>query len=383
MGNQVRLGFVGANVKSKWGIEGHFPAVQACPDVEMTAVCTTNPVSAEEARVAFGARLAFSDYREMVTSPEIDAVVVCVRVPSHHPITIAALAAGKHVYTEWPLGRTIAEAEEMAALARAKGLKTAVGLQSRVTPALQYAREMIESGSLGDVLTCHVTCVRKLPLAQHSSRSYMADVNSGANTLTKHTGHMIDSMRFLLGEFAQLGAQVSTQARKWTETDTGKTVDVTAPDTVLLTGHLQNGTVMSGHIAPAPWASPGYRIEVYGTEGTMVVSGTESPQRHEPRLQVALRGNQLQDIEVPEARFTFVPPGFPRGTPFHVGQMYTLFARAIQTGQTPPQLPTFDTALGMHRLIETMRLASELGRSVPVDLSHPATAERLLASQAA
>src|SRR3954452_3867402 len=104
----------------------------ASPDVEMTAVCTTRPESAEEAREAFGAKLAFHDYREMVTSPEIDAVAVVVRVPEHYRPTKAALDAGKHVYTEWPLGRTTAEAEELAALAQSRGVQTAVGLQARV-----------------------------------------------------------------------------------------------------------------------------------------------------------------------------------------------------------------------------------------------------------
>lgn len=374
MTRPVRLGFVGANVNSKWGVEGHFPAVQNSPEVEMTAVCTTRQETAERARVAFGARLAYADYREMVASPEIDAVVVCVRVPSHYPVTMAALRAGKHVYTEWPLGRTISEAEEMAAVARAKGLQTAVGLQSRVTTALQYARELIATGYVGEVLTCHVTCIRRLPLAQHSSRSYMADVESGAHALSKHTGHMMDAARYLLGDFADLAAHVSTQAKTWTETDTGREVTVTSPDTVLITGRLRSGAAVSAHIAPAPWAGPGYRIEIYGTRGTLVISGTESPQRHEPRLQGAQGGDTLEDLEVPHARFSFVRPDFPRGTPFHVGQMYSLFARAIRTGTAPPELPTFETALEMHRLIEHIRTASESGRSVRVDLSVPAAA---------
>src|SRR5919199_1648669 len=85
------------------------------PDVELTAVCTTRPESAEEARQALGAKLAFHDVRAMVASPEIDAVAVVVRVPSHYEPTRAAIEAGKHVDAEWPLGRTTAEAEALAA----------------------------------------------------------------------------------------------------------------------------------------------------------------------------------------------------------------------------------------------------------------------------
>jgi len=79
--------------------------VQASPDVELAAVCTTKADSAEAARQAYGARLAFDDHHKMMASPEIDAVAVVVRVPSHYAPTKAALEAGKHVYCEWPLGQ--------------------------------------------------------------------------------------------------------------------------------------------------------------------------------------------------------------------------------------------------------------------------------------
>ncbi len=99
MTNKIRLGFVGANVNSTWSSQSHFPALLASPDVELTAVCTTRPESAEEARQAFGAKLAFHDFRAMMSSSEIDAVAVVVRVPSHYEPTKAAIEAGKHVYT--------------------------------------------------------------------------------------------------------------------------------------------------------------------------------------------------------------------------------------------------------------------------------------------
>jgi predicted dehydrogenase len=95
----------------------------------------------EAARQDYGARLAFDDYRKMIASSKIDAVAVVVRVPSHYEPTRAALKAGKHVYCEWPLGRTTAEAIELAALAKARGLVTAIGLQARVNPAVMHLKE--------------------------------------------------------------------------------------------------------------------------------------------------------------------------------------------------------------------------------------------------
>src|SRR6202795_1776503 len=170
MADKIRLGLIGASVTGTWSSRSHLPAVRASSEVELTAVCTTKADSAEAARQAYGARLAFDDYRKMVASPEIDAVAVVVRVPSHFAPTKAALEAGKHVYCEWPLGRTTAEAVELAALAKARGLVTAVGLQARVNPAVMYMKELLGSGFVGEMMAVHVSMIRDGVLTRPSHR---------------------------------------------------------------------------------------------------------------------------------------------------------------------------------------------------------------------
>ena len=236
MAEKIRLGFVGANVNSTWASQSHFPALLASPDVEFTAVCTTRPESAEEARQAFGAKIAFHDFRAMAASPEIDAVAVVVRVPSHYEATKAAIEAGKHVFTEWPLGRDTAEAEELAALARSKGVQTAVGLQSRASPALLFVKEQIEAGYVGEVLSCSVTTMRDGALERPSSRTWQRDASLGAHTLSIANGHVIDALRFVAGNFTRVACMVSTQAKQWYETDTRQFVEVTSPDNVRVSG---------------------------------------------------------------------------------------------------------------------------------------------------
>src|SRR5499427_3292960 len=152
MADKIRLGLIGASVTGTWSARSHLPAVQASSDVELTAVCTTRSDSAEAARQAWGARLAFDDYRKMVASPEIDAVAVVVRVPSHYGPTEAALEAGKHVYCEWPLGKTTEEAVALTALAKRRGLVTAVGLQARANPALIHMRDLVAGGYVGAIM---------------------------------------------------------------------------------------------------------------------------------------------------------------------------------------------------------------------------------------
>jgi predicted dehydrogenase len=361
MADKIRLGLIGASVKGTWSARSHLPAVRASQDVELTAVCTTKADSAEAARQAYGARLAFDDYHKMIASPDIDAVAVVVRVPSHYAPTKAALEAGKHVYCEWPLGRTTTEAVELAELAKAKRLVTAVGVQARVNPALMHMKEQVQAGFVGEVLAVHVSLLREGVLSRPSHRTWQRDIELGANTLTIAAGHTVDAMRFVVGDLSRLSAVVATQAKQWLDTGTGTLLDVTSPDNVLLTGRLANGAVASVHVGAIPFAGSGYRMEIYGREGTLVATGEDSPQLGKVLLHGAKRDDKLAPMPVPE-RFTIAAPGTPSGEASNVGQMYTLFAQAIRSGKS--QQPTFDTAVDLHRLIDAIRQASDGGCEV-------------------
>jgi len=361
MADKIRLGLIGASVKGTWSARSHLPALQASSDVELAAVCTTKAVSAEAARRAYGARLAFDDYRKMIASPEIDAVAVVVRVPSHYAPTKAALEAGKHVYCEWPLGQTTTEAAELAALAKANQLITAVGLQARVNPTLMHMKEQVEAGFVGEVLAVHVNLLRDGVLSRPSHRTWQRDVELGAHTLTIAAGHSVDAMRFVAGNFSRLSAVVATQAKQWLDTGTGTLLDVTAPDNVLLSGRLANGAVASVHVGAIPFAGSGYRMEIYGRDGTLVATGEDSPQLGRVLLHGAKRNNKLAPMPVPE-RFTLATPDTPSGEAINVGQMYALFAQAIRDGKS--HQPTFETALDLHRLIDAIRQASDSGCEV-------------------
>ncbi len=136
---------------------------------------------------------------------------------------------------------------------------------------------------------------------------------------------------------------------------------MTAPDNILIGGWLQNGAVVSSHVAAIPYAGSGYRMEIYGRDGTLVASGEDSPQLSKVFLHGAQRGNDLEPMPVPE-RFTIAAPGTPDGEPLNVGQMYALFARAIRGAEA--RLPDFATAVELHRLIDAIKHSSDTGRAI-------------------
>jgi predicted dehydrogenase len=154
---------------------------------------------------------------------------------------------------------------------------------------------------------------------------------------------------------------VATQAKQWLDTGTKTLLDVTSPDNVLLSGRLASGAVASVHIGAIPFAGSGYRMEIYGRDGTLVATGNDSPQLSEVFLHGAKGDNALTPMPVPE-RFTFAAPGTPPGEAINVGQMYTLFARAIRDGES--RQPTFETAVELHRFVDAIRQASDNAREV-------------------
>ena len=358
---RIRLGVIGANVSYGWTPRAHMPALANLPDFELAAVCTAHEETARASAEAFGVPAAFHDHREMLRQADLDAVAVVVRVPLHHRLTMDALEAGKHVYTEWPLGANLPEAQEMADLARSRGVHTMVGLQGRCSPTFLALKEMIDEGYVGEVLSCHLVQFGSGVLTRTSDRTWQADRELGATTLTISFGHAIDAMCMCLGEFAEVSAVVKTQVPQWHETDTGRMVEVTAPDHILVSGILSNGAVASARVSSVPWHDSGYRLEVYGREGTLVLTSQQSASIGGLRLFGGKGGNSaLEEIAIPP-RHTWVPESVPQGPPFNIAQLWGRFAKAIRSGERAE--PDFDTAVTRHKLLDAIQRASDTGQS--------------------
>src|SRR5712692_6806042 len=139
---RIRVGIIGANPDRGWAAQAHIPALRSLSDdFEITALSTTRRESAEAAGKLFGVPLAFDNHQDLVNSTDVDVVAITVKVPHHFELATAALAAGKAVYCEWPLGNSLEEAENLAALAKKKGVLAVAGLQARSAPSVVYVRD--------------------------------------------------------------------------------------------------------------------------------------------------------------------------------------------------------------------------------------------------
>src|SRR6266513_2305841 len=236
MANQIEstlgVGIIGVSPIRGWAATAHLPALRALPNYEIRALSAHSAESARAAGEAFGVRKVFSDHEQLVTQPDIDVVAVTVKVPQHRELVSAALAAGKAVYCEWPLGRDLDDARAMAALADEQGVHTVVGLQGRQAPAIEFVEDLLRDGYVGEVLSTTMVGVSVAGDALVQPNAYMLDKTNGANLLTVPFGHSLDTLSYLLGEFAELSAVSDVRRPVITIQETGERIVKTAADQI-------------------------------------------------------------------------------------------------------------------------------------------------------
>lgn len=362
MTRPLRLGLVGADATGRgWGPAAHIPALRGIEQIELAALCTSRPESAAAAAKAYGIDRAYHDVDEMAAQPDIDIVSVVVRVPHHHEVVMAALEAGKPVFCEWPLGANLSEAQEMSALARNEGVVTAVGLQGRHDPSLNYIRELKEEGWLGDIVAVNVSLLSGGGGRSNSRNAWMGDAVNGANFVTIAAGHTIDYVAYCLGPLAKVSGSISTQIRQWHLDDTGKTIDVDAPDTMIVGGTFPGGGLLSFHAASVSFNGSDWRMEIYGTKGTIVATTPALPQISPVSLRGAQGDEPLTELSVPD-RLVVTPTTVPNGPARNVAGAYVRMAEAITEGTR--FTPDFDHALELHRLLHALQESSPAPQAV-------------------
>jgi predicted dehydrogenase len=151
---------------------------------------------------------------------------------------------------------------------------------------------------------------------------------------------------------------VATQVKQWRVSDTGGTVDVTAPDTVFVHGLLENGAVAAAQIASVPHHGSGARLEIYGTDGALFLTPSTSFNIGPIQIAGARNGKAIAEITVP-AEYTIVPEGTPSGRPFNVGQAYARYADAVRSGDRVDT--DFDLAERRHRMLDAIERSSDKG----------------------
>ncbi len=217
MGEKLKIGIIGNG-----GISGaHIDAYKNNPYVELYALCDINEATMRKRAEQTGVTRLFTDVREMVKLPELDAVSVCVWNSAHMDCTITALEAGKHVLCEKPMAMNAQQARSMQACAKKNNRHLQIGFVRRFEPNVYIVKDLIDKGVFGDVYYVKSSFLRRwgCPGAWFGNKAY-----SGGGPLIDLGVHNIDLSRFLLGNpkpvsvygvtFSKLGDQKNIKGRK-------------------------------------------------------------------------------------------------------------------------------------------------------------------------
>src|SRR5437773_3516610 len=296
------VGIIGVSPVRGWAAAAHIPALRALPNYEIRALSAHSAETARAAGERFGISAVFSDHAQLVTQSNIDVVAVTVKVPHHRELVFAALAAGKAVYCEWPLGRDLEDARAMATLAAKRGVRTVVGLQARQAPAIEFVQQLLRDGYVGEVLSTTMVGLSIPGDVVGQPNAYMLDKANGANLLTIPVGHSLDILNYVLGEFADLSAVSDLRRPLITIEETGEQIVKTAADQIAVIGTLRSGATASGHIREAVAGGTGCLWEINGSDGTLRITADAAVPGIFPMTVAGAQGrNEPAELAVPTA----------------------------------------------------------------------------------
>jgi predicted dehydrogenase len=364
-GSQLGVGIIGVNPAWGWAATAHIPALRALPNYEVRALSATSEEAARAAGEAFGVSAVFSHHDELAAQPDIDVVAVTVKVPHHRELVSAALAAGKAVYCEWPLGRDLDDARAMAALAAEHGVRTVVGLQARQAPAIEFVRELLGDRYVGEVLSTTMIGVSVPGDVVVQPNVYMLDASNGANLLTVAFGHSLDTLTYVLGEFADLSAVSAIRRPLMTADDSREQIVKTAIDQIAVIGTLTSGVTASIHLREAVAGGAGFLWEINGTDGTLRITADAAlPEIFPLTVAGARGGGEPAKLTVPTALTQKWPAlaGLEGAPAFNVARAYAAFADDIGNGSHT--VPDFADAVRLHEVIAAIERSAASGERV-------------------
>jgi predicted dehydrogenase len=340
------------------------PALAGLDGYELRALSASSASSARAAGAKYDVPLTFGNVEDLARCDDVDLVAVTVKVPHHGELIRPAAEAGKIVLSEWPLGVDLAEAEQLATLAEATGVRTAVGLQARSAPLIRYLRDLVADGYVGEVLSTTVIASGLIGGATYDNdQTYVLDPANGATVLSIAFGHTVDALSMALGEFTEVSATVAVRRPQVRHSTTGEIAAKTAEDQVAVIGVLEGGAVAAVHVRGGTSRATDFHWEINGTDGDLVVKA-DSRTWWMGRIRLfGGRGPETGLTELPlPARYEERLPQFVGRSDepaYNVAHAYAQLLDDLAAGTHI--VPDFAHAVRRHRLLDQVRQAATTG----------------------
>ncbi|KXJ98585.1 MAG: oxidoreductase domain-containing protein [Acidobacteria bacterium OLB17] len=331
-------------------------------NASIVSIASGSPENARAAAEASGAAHSTGDWRETVSHPDVD--LVCITTPPlhHREMTLAALAAGKHVLCEKPMAMNVAEAEEMCAAARSADVLALIDHELRFQDGRQKAYAMLREGRIGKIR--HVKAFFRAPHRgdPNIAWNWWSDLASGGGALGAIGTHVIDSFNWLLGTsisrvFCQLEAQVKTRRDK-DGVDRAVTSDDEA-NLILRFADSELTSATTGVVSLSMTEGPSYKniLELHGTLGSMKIDANGG-------VSIAPRGEkrwQMVDTDLGHAVEGVADTGFSRG---FVNFAPKIVEAISESRRSIEYAAAFEDGLAVQRVIDAAHESNDTGKAV-------------------
>lgn len=358
--NRIRVGFIGLNPDSHWASASHIPALKfLADDFEIVGVANTTYESAKRASEALQIPCAFLNAEALINSPDIDLVIITVKVPHHFELVKTALESGKHVYCEHPLGNGLEETRLLAEMAAKKDVVTVVGTQMVVAPEILYLQQLVKDGYLGKVLsTTLIGSGGNWKDETIADLYYLYDRANGATMLTIPLAHTLAGVTSVLRSFSALSSKMTSNFTTVKVLETGEFKSKTAEDQIMVIGTLTNDIAISVHYRGGISRGTNLLWEINGTEGDIQVRGDLGHGQFVPLSIFGARGmeKELHLLKVPAEIISNFPENPIVG---NVARIYKLLADDIRTNTR--NAPSFNDAVKLYELLDNIELSAKNG----------------------
>ena len=354
----LRVGVIGVG----FGTIVQIPGFQD-EGVEVVGVCSRRIDRAEKAAREFNIPHYFDDHKELIGREDIDAVSIVTPPALHYPMVKAALEAGKHVLCEKPFALNAAEAFELYSLAKKSNRTSMITHEFRWSPQRAYIQSLIHEGYLGEMRLASLRLffgpregVRPRPA------TWALDASQGGGFLFALGSHYIDALRHWFGDVISVDARVWTHYSERVD-ESEASVSATADDAFLFTLEFENGGFATMHASSVSPFGGGARIDLFGTEGTLVAlqPGVNPPQDGEV-IGARLGDSELEELVMPDKFLPFQDQRDGRSVPFRL--LVREFIEGIQNGTSPS--PNFYDGWKSQQVLDAVLESSRTGTRVSI-----------------
>ncbi len=367
---RVRVGVLGAGA---WARFAHIPGFKRDDRCEVVAIADPNRALAEAAAAEFGIPDVYDRHEPLLERSDIDLVDVCTPSATHFALSMAALAANKHVLCEKPVAFDFRETRRAAMIARSKGLRTKLGFTFRYAPAMRYMKHLVDQGFIGTPFIFNGYEQNSQWLdPQNPLRQVDPDADQSVLQVSSLEGYgapIIDIGHWMVGSgYDKVVGTMRNFIPERMVRQTGRMMRMNIDDGDIFIGEFANGALGSVQTSFVTVGNyPGIEARVYGSKGALICRLVEEEGICERLTAATADQVEFRPVVVPPE---FYPPG---GSPRETWRslFYANLTASLITELRDPSLPNegdFEDGAKVQEVINAVELSFRERRWIDLPL---------------